>query len=107
MHFSTVILVLSSSLAVLAAPRASPLHAEHPNILAARDGNGHDALEQRACSGRKDWQGGGCELNWGGDCIERCRAQASSHSCGSCTVHSTEDSSGCAWGWQTCECYCK
>ncbi|KAM7203199.1 hypothetical protein V8F20_004141 [Naviculisporaceae sp. PSN 640] len=100
MHFSTIILVISSSLAL-----ATPLHAEHPNVLEARSG-GHDALEARACSGRKDWQGGGCELNWGGDCIERCRAQASSHGCSGCTVRRTEDSSGCAWGWQTCECIC-
>ena len=53
------------------------------------------------------YQGGGCEWKWGGDCIQRCRDKSAGQKCCPDTVTSHEDSSGCTWGWQTCECNCK
>ncbi|KAF6517512.1 hypothetical protein HZS61_003073 [Fusarium oxysporum f. sp. conglutinans] len=65
-------------------------------------------LEKRRCPTHNviGWQGGGCEWDWGNDCKERCRETASQHGCCPRTWGHRTDNAGCAWGWQTCQCYC-
>jgi hypothetical protein len=65
-------------------------------------------LTARACPGRRiNWQGGGCERNWGADCRNRCDNAAAGKRCCSGTVTWYQDRGGCLLGWETCECVCK
>ena len=98
MHL-TLLTLLTLALSITAIPTTDPTpDSINANALAARAGCSKDV---------HPWEGGGCEWKWGGDCIERCVDQSAKQKCCSGTVTSHEDSSGCAWGWQTCQCRCK
>ncbi|KAH6879130.1 hypothetical protein BKA58DRAFT_378717 [Alternaria rosae] len=61
----------------------------------------------QACPGRRiNWQGGGCERNWGRDCLNRCLNAAGGKRCCPRSVGWYQDRGGCWLGWETCRCTC-
>jgi hypothetical protein len=95
---------ITTLLTITAASIAAPTD----NSIDTLVGTPADRFSQ-ACPGRQihHWQGGGCELNWGADCFNRCKNAAAGRRCCMRTVGWYQDGGGCLGLWETCECTCK